>query len=261
MIKYHLPIILSSSEESGAINKSADGSSFQVTLEKGLLIPSNAKYCWMVCQSAEIWNTSPNILTGVNDLLYIDDSFGALTITIPQGLYDISLLNEEIDRQIIASGRASNSIVIIGNNATQKTFIQVVENGTEIDFTANQTIRDILGFQALLITTTQPNQLVESNNVAAFNNVDYYLVHTDLVHHGIRVNNKYSQTIAQVSISSPTGSIINYEPQQPPEVPCNELIGNKKNILNCWLTNQDNIRINTAGEDWSFRLIIYYLSD
>ena len=36
-----------------------------------------------------------------------------------------------------------------------------------------------------------------------------------------------------------------------------ELVGNKKNIINCWLTDQDNVRLSTAGEDFSFRLVMY----
>lgn len=38
-----------------------------------------------------------------------------------------------------------------------------------------------------------------------------------------------------------------------------ELVGNKKNIINVWLTDQDNNRVDTAGEDYSMRLVIYYL--
>ena len=259
MIKYHLPIILSSSTNSGALNKSENGSSFQVSLEKGLIIPQEAVYCWLVCQSAEIWNTSPNIKTGINDKLYVEDGMGVLLITIPQGLYDIPLLNAEIDRQMIAGGRPASSIIIIGNNATQKTFIQVLTIGTEINFTQPDTIRDILGFQSLLLVSTIVNELFTGTNVAAFNNIDFFILHTDLVSHGLRENNRYTQSVAQVLIEAPTGSQIIHQPDNPSEIPCNELIGSKKNIINVWLTDQDNNRIDTAGENFSLRVVIYYL--
>ena len=259
MIKYHLPIILSSSEKSGALNKSIDGSSFQVSLEKGLIIPQEAKYCWLVCQAAEIWNTSPNIKTGINDKLYISDGMGALLITIPQGLYDIPLLNAEIDRQMIANGRPPSSLIIIGNNATQKTFIEVLTVGTSVNFTQIDTIRDLLGFQSLILLSVVANEIFSGTEVAAFNNIDFFVIHTDLISHGLRENNRYTQAVAQVLIESPTGSQIIHEPDNPPEIPCNELIGSKKNIINVWLTDQDNNRIDTAGEDFSLRLVIYYL--
>lgn len=260
MIKYHLPILLSSSTAAGAINKSANGSSFSVSLEQPILIPKSAKYCWLVCQSAELWNTVPNILAGVNDKLYIDDSFGALVITIPEGLYSINLLNAEINRQIVESGRANDAIVIIGNNATQKTAIGVQEAGTQIDFTQSDTFREILGFESILITTTLTNEIVDATNVAQFNVIDYFILHTDLVSRGLRINNKYTQAVAQVLIESPPGDQIIHQPQNPPEIPAQELIGSKRNFINVWLTDQNNRRVSTAGENYAMRLVIYYLA-
>lgn len=260
MIKYHLPIILNSSTESGAISKSSDGSSFQVNLDNGLIVPDQAKYCWLVCQSAEIYNSSPNVKTGVNDQFRITDGSGTLTMTIPQGLYDIPLLNEEIDRQIVASGRPTNSIVISGNNATQKTFITVLTSGTSVNFTIANSLRDLLGFQSLILgPTVSGNVIFNSNDVASFNNIEYFILHTDLVNHGLRINNRYTQAVAQVLIDAPTGSQILHQPQNPPEIPCNELIGNKKTLINVWLTDQNNYRVSTSGEDFSFRIVIYYL--
>lgn len=259
MIKYHLPIILSSSTGSGAINKSSDGSSFQVTLEKGLIIPTSAKYCWVVCQSAQIWNTSPNISDNNNRVLYTDPDVGTITIVIPQGLYDISLLNAEINRQIDEAGGMDDAFVIIANDATQKTIIKLKSIGSVVDFTTPQSINDLLGFDSVVLTSTAEDELFDSQNVASFNNIDYFIIHTDLITHGIRINNKYSQSVAQVLISAPTGSLIVYQPQNPPEIPSNELIGNKKNIINVWLTDQDNKRVDTAKENYSMRLMIYYL--
>ena len=234
-------------------------SSFQVKLEKPILIPREAKYCWLVCQSAEIWNTSPNILTGVNDLFPISDGMGALVITIPQGLYDISLLNAEINRQIVESGRPADSVVIIGNNATQKTIIQLKTIGTTVDFTGAQTVRDILGFNAVSFTSTVADELFDAQNVANFNTIDFFILHTDLVQHGVRINSKYSQAVAQVLIEAPTGNQIKHQPQNPEEIPAPELIGDRRDLINIWLTDDRDNRVDTAGENYSMRLVIYYL--
>jgi hypothetical protein len=259
MIQYQLPIVLSSSVASGATNKTADGSSFQINLENPLLIPKEAHNCFVVCQAAEIWNTSPNILTGVNDKLYLSDGSGSLVITIPQGLYDINLLNLEINRQIVTSGRTNDSLVIIGNSATQKTIISLLNIGTSIDFTQSDTFREVLGFDSQVIgPSTVANELVYGENVAAFNNIDYFIIHSDLVNLGIRINSKYSQAIAQVLINAPTGSQIIHQPQNPPQIPAPNLVGEKKNNIRCWLTDQDNNLVNTANEDWSFRIVIHY---
>lgn len=261
MIKYHYPIIFSSSVDAGALNKSDDGSAFQVYLERPLLIPREARYCWLTCQAAEIWNTSPNILTGVNDEMPIL-SGGVLdyTIVIPEGLYDIILLNAEINRQVLENGGLDNDVILYGNSATQKTTIKLLTPGLGIDFSGSQTFRELLGFESVILgPTILANELFDSDNVANFSSVDYYLVHTDIISHGIPVNSKKSQAVAQVLITSPPGNQIIFQPDNPPEIPCNELIGEKKNIINVWLTDQDNRRVSTANEDYSIRLVLYYI--
>lgn len=260
MIKHQIPIIFSSSSGSGAVNKSSDGSSFEINLEQPIIIPNKAQYCYVVCQAAEIWNTSPNILTGVNDKLYLSDGSGSLTITIPQGLYDLNLLNNEINRQIIESGRVDDSIIIYGNQATQKTVIALKTIGTSIDFTQSDTFRDILGFNSGTVgPSVSTDEFFDSDNVAGFNTIDYFIIHCDLVSYGIRINNTYTQAVAQILITSDAGDQIKNRENNPPEIPAIELIGQRKHTIRCWLTDQDNNLINTAGEDYAFRLVIYYL--
>lgn len=259
MIKYHIPLVFNSSVESGALNKSADGSSFSVFLSKGVFVPEDAKYCWMVCQNAEIWNTVPNIITGVNDKLYFEDGGGAVLITIPEGLYNIELLNNEIDRQLVDAGRTSGTVTIFGNDATQKTVIQFNAIDDSLDWNPADTVRDILGFNAGVIIATSPGELFDGDVVANFNNIDSFLVHCDLISHGLRVNNNYNQAVASVPITSPAGLQIIYEPQNPPEIPSNELIGQKKNTIRCFLTDSNNNLVNTFNENYLFRIVIYYV--
>lgn len=261
MVIYHIPLLFNSSLASGAINKSDDGSSFSLAFDEPILIPSKAKYAWLICQSAEIWNTVPNIFTDTNDKLYYNDSFGALVITVPQGLYSIQLLNAEINRQILESGRPNDSIVLTGNNATQKTVITLLENGASIDFTLDDTFRDILGFNSQIITAASANDSFDSDIEANFNTLDYFIIHTDLVNRGLKINNKYTQAVAQVLVEAESGDQILHSPNNPAEIPCVELIGQKKNFINIWLTNQDNERVNTSNENYSFRLVIYYIMD
>ena len=84
-------------------------------------------------------------------------------------------------------------------------------------------------------------------------------MHTDLTNTGIRVNDKFTQTIAQIAIDVAPGSQITYAPYHIPSISINELIGAKKNIIRMWLTDDQNNRVNTGGEDWSARIVIKYL--
>ena len=79
-ITYQLPMIFSSSVLDGALNKSADGSSFSVQLDRPILVPNTAKYCWIEVQAATVWNTVPNILTGVNDKFYLEIDDGMIVV-------------------------------------------------------------------------------------------------------------------------------------------------------------------------------------
>ena len=55
------------------------------------------------------------------------------------------------------------------------------------------------------------NQHESGDNVAKFNSVLYYLMHSDLCSgHGIRINNAYNDTIQQVRIDVAAGSQISY---------------------------------------------------
>ena len=80
-----------------------------------------------------------------------------------------------------------------------------------------------------------------------------------LINKGLRNNNRYTQIVSQVLIDVPPGSQILSRPFNIPRIPANELIGDKRNLINVWLTDNNNNRVNTAGENYSVRLIINYI--
>ena len=62
MVKYDIPIIVDSDTASGALNKSSDGSSFEINLSEEIAIPKNSKTCTVSVQESTIWWVIPNIL-------------------------------------------------------------------------------------------------------------------------------------------------------------------------------------------------------
>jgi hypothetical protein len=146
------------------------------------------------------------------------------------------------------------------DDATQKVQIRFNYNNVSIDFTQGDTFRDILGFDSLVYgpyTSTPINILAP--DVAAFNQVNYFLIHSDLTNKGIRFNNNYSQTVAQVLIDVPPGSQIVSRPFNPAKISTQELAGTNRTNLRFWLTDDENRRVNTNGEYWSARIVIDYL--
>lgn len=262
MTTHEIPIIVSSSTAAGAINKSADGSSFEIFLEDPLQIPRNVSSVTVEVQEATVWWVIPNISAALgNNKFYILHLGVNYVITIPDGLYELTDLNTTLNRQLQTATTFSGLVTLTADNPTQKVNITINQAGTQLNFMPADTFRDIIGFNSQLIpsggiTTGVFNQL--GDNVAAFNTIDYFLIHSDIIIRGIRVNNIYSQTIAQVLIDQPPGSQIISRPFNPPVSGAWELSGSIRNRLRFWLTDQANNLVNTNNENWSARIIIKY---
>jgi hypothetical protein len=248
-------------DSSQGINVASDLSSFELNLEQPIMIPKKAQNCYLWCPEATVWNTSPNILIGVNDKLYIEHATLPYVITFEQGLYDLNQLQQVINLELVNQGAPANLINFIADNATQKIIIQFSQATTQIDFTQANTIRTILGFNSVLVPDPNPTTgaYYQKGDVEAqFNNVDYFLIHSDIVNYGIQINNKYTQTVRQVLITEAPGSQIASHIDNPPRIPCPELIGMTKKSLRFWLTNQNNELVPTSGNNWSVSYEIHY---
>ncbi len=265
IIEYKLPYIFNSSSSltnTGIFNKTNNGSSFEVTLEQAIIIPTSAFYATLSVESATVWYVFYNI--DEDNLLkvsYDDGSLEVETLVLDPGLYDLDHLNAEIVRKLSETTLPTDLFQLVPSTADQKTVIQFNYAGVQIDFTIDNTIRNILGFDPVLVPTaetTSSEQYEKSQNIATFNTLDYILLHSDLVSMGIRINNKYDQTINQILIDSPPGSQIVSENRVVSEIPCNELIGQKRKRIRFWLTDQNGNELDTRGENFSCRLTIHY---
>lgn len=268
LVPEELSLIISSDPSIGAKNVSADGSYFEVFLDTPLNIPKDALNVSMTMDASNVWWSMPNILTGVNDKLYIDgdDTFGVLTIytiTIPQGLYDLNGLNTTILRQLEQQGAKqtpSPLITILGDASTNKIIIRFNYTNVEIDFTQTDTFREILGFDSQVLGpyVGAPTNIT-ADSVAYFNQINYFLVHSDIVEDGILMNNTYNQIIGQVLIDVAPGSLIVSTPFNPPKINVQQLAGSFKKQFRFWITNDSNQRVDTNSEYWSARISIRWL--
>ena len=261
-----ISMIVSSDPNNGASNRSPDGSYFEVQLQDGLKVPRDALNVNISVEEATIWWSVPNIITGVNDKIYIagpdiNDVVQNYVLTIPQGLYDLAGINEAIARELEADNAKIDPeplLTLSPDEATQKVQLRFNYATVTIDFTPNDTPRDILGFDAQLYTPVPDNPLL-APNVAGFNTVNYFLIHSDLTNKGIRFNNNYNQTIGQVLIDVSPGSQIVSKPFNPARINAQELSGSNRTNLRFWLTDDEDRRVNTNGEYWTARIVIHYL--
>ncbi|MCK5015605.1 MAG: hypothetical protein KAS32_00920, partial [Candidatus Peribacteraceae bacterium] len=201
--------------------------------------------------------------TDVNDTFSLDDGLGGgpYVVTVAQGLYDLSGLQQAVESALVTAGCASGQFTFLADNATQKVVIRLNAFPVTVDFTVADTFHVILGFLAtdILGPTAVAQTDFTATNVAAFNTIDYFLIHSDIVPQGIRTNNSYNQTISQVLIDTTPGSQIVSRPFNPPKTEAQNLIGALRRRMKFWLTIQDGVSlVDTNGESWSARVIISY---
>jgi hypothetical protein len=270
MIQKEVTLIVSSDPNNGAQNVTADGSTFEVQYQgiSPTAIPAQAKDITVEVQAADIWWTVPNVITGVNDKFQLTDTgadSGTVysgTVTIAQGLYDLQGLANAIETQLVNAGAAQGTISFSADTATQKVLITANFIGISIDFTIAQSVRNLLGFNSQVLgpSVSKPFTWI-ADNVAAFNQVNYFLIHGDIADKGLPFNDNYSQILAQVLIDVAPGSQITYTPFNPARSFATRLRGQKKTTFRYYLTDDQNRLVNTAGEVWSARLVIRYQID
>ena len=274
LINEEISLLVTSNPAVGAINRSPDGANFEIQLEDPLTIPKDAMNVKIKIDEAKIWWTVPNIIAGVNDTFYIfgDDDQAIpvpqnFVIQIPQGLYDLTGLNNALQSGLEAAGArtvdgANNPLPLLSllaDEATQKVLIRFNYPNVTADFTQTNTPREIIGADVLVYGPYAGAPLnVLMPNVAAFNQVNSFLIASDLVQKGIRVNNRYNQIIADVGIDVSPGSQIVFSPRHPAKVKANELIGAKRTNIRFRLTDDQLRPVNTNGEFWSSRFVISY---
>lgn len=267
LVEYEENLLISSNPAAGSSNLSPDGSRFELNFRPALQIPQNATDITVSAEESEVWWTVPNITTNSNDKMYITapnvaDVLTPFIITIPQGLYDLTGLTQAVQRELENAGAkiSPNPVVSFSpDDATQKVEMRFNYVGTQVDFTPIDTFRIILGFNSAVVG---PNVSAPLNyiapNVAEFNQINYFLIHSNLVKYGIRYGNQFNQTLARVLINTAPGSQIISTPFNPPRINANELAGVKKDDLQFWLTDDQNRPVNTNGEYWSTRIVIRF---
>jgi hypothetical protein len=270
LITKHISLLLSSDEANGATNKTADGSEFSVELDnENIVIPESAVDCNIWVQDAEYFFTFPNVLTDVNDKMRITYDNGVdplfdYTLTIPQGLYSITDLDEIIQVLLLNQPgypEASPLIELIGQDATQKVLIKYNYDGVRVDLTAGDTIRDLIGFDAGLYPNagnSLANTFDTAQNVAAFNTLKYVLFSCDLCDNGFASNNRYDFYVCRSLIDKAVGQQIVYAPPLKQKLNASNLIGKKLSRTRVKLLDDRGQDVNTNNETYSIHVIIEY---
>lgn len=270
-------LIVSSDPDNGAVNITSDRSAFTVKFEgAGFQVDKDAYNITLAVEESTIWWNIPNIIDNVNNKIYIfgdDDTLPVpvpqlYTITIPQGLYDLDGLNLTITNELEAQGArtldASNNalplITFTEDLSTSKSRLRFNYPNVYVDFSQPNTFREILGFNSAVYGPFVGAPLsILADKTAAFNQINYFLIHSDLVKDGIRFNNQYNQTISQVLIDVPAGSQIVSKPFNPAKCDASNLENNSLSSVRFWITDDKQRPVNVSEFDyWSARIVVRY---
>ena len=274
-LREEIPLLISSNENLDVYNKSADGSYFKIRLENGLHIPKEAINVNLRVESASIWYTTPNIITGVNDTLSIigpdkNDLIKPFVIVIEQGLYSVDNLLQAIElglfqagAKYINNGTKASLIDFVPDPATGRLLLQINYDSVSIDFGAPRNFSNILGFDGGVYGPFIGQDLpvnIRPPKPAKFNQIDYYLINSSIIEQGLRINSSYNHTIARVLIDQTPGAQIIYSPNHPTRCNANSLRGLRKTEIEFWLTDDKYQRVDTGSENWSVNMVIeFYL--
>lgn len=273
IVPEEISILVSSDPSQGAINITEGGSQFEIQLEEPIEIPKEALNVNISVEEATVWWVVPNIITDVNDTFYIFGDLQAggtqlFVVKVEQGLYDLNGLNNSLQSGLESQGARTidnngNSLPLISlapDDATQKVLLRFNYSNVYVDFAPANTPSEVLGFDKVKYGPypTAPINIL-APNVASFNQVNYFLIASDLVQKGVRFNNKYGQVISQVLINVAPGSQIVSTPFNPAKSSAQELAGAKRTNIRFRLTDDKLRPVNTNGEYFTARVVIRYL--
>ena len=177
LVEYQESYIFNSATNSGAVNKSVDGSTFTVNFNTPLSIPREAVAATVELIGARIWYNTANISAslGSNQFRYIIAGVPKV-FPIPDGLYTLAGLNDLISRELVIAGFAANAIVLTGDSATQKSVFTFNTLASQVDLVLTDTPFELLGFTNRLVPlapSTIVGQSEVGDTVANFNLVAF----------------------------------------------------------------------------------------
>ena len=230
---------------STTLTLSSSTTDFVTYLDHPIELEVNRKY-EAAFLSLFTYNTIPNV-TGENNEFQYYNGVEWRIIKLPVGAYEISEINNEIQRQMIQNDdydKDNNSFYtdISYTKPTSKSTINIKHDDYIVKFSNLNSIGSILGFGKIEIK----KGFHESINVINIEPVNAILVHCNIIS-GSYVNGHLSQVIHSFTPNvSPGYKIIETPRPQLIFYPVNNCT--KIFEIRIWLTDQDNGPINLSGE-------------
>ena len=266
-IKIEKDFLVSSDENKGSYDKSDDGSTF--TINQTITIPDDARNIKIEISKMLIWNNFFNIKEGENNKFYIygpdiNDEYKLFDISIYSGIYDLNTLLNDILLELELQEAKQEPTPIFSiepDTATGKINFILNYDNMYIEMRSWNTFHKILGLEKnkydIPENKTTPYQFL-GDNFAIFNQIEYILLHSNITDKGLELNGQTYQIIGQILPDVKSGSLIIYQPIKSLKIECDNLKGNSINNIKFWITDQNNILLDTNKENYSMLLKLTY---
>jgi hypothetical protein len=243
IVKQELSILVSSDQNAGAINLRDQGSRFDVYYENDIVIPVDSTNINVGLSEASIWNSVPNMSTFLeNNHVLITIAGTPIDCIVEDGLYTPSELSDALNFIIrnvnpnyagyltLSSDFSTNKVLLNFNAPVLMTF----------DLTVSNDMSEILGLNPAVYTNSGNILSIRAPEIAVFNNVNTFLLHSNIVSSGMTYNGSNSQILCAIPILASPGELIIYQPTNPTLIQEPYMNGRSINSLSFWLTDEDN---------------------
>ena len=196
-------------------------------------------------QSIETYNSFPNIDEKNNKIkVSLDHGASWFDLTFAIGCYEHEDINKELQRMLVVIGGKKDDITLAPNKNTFQTIMTITEM-VQVDFTAQNSIRTVLGFDSHIYG--QGRHLSEHTvNIMRVNSI---FVHTDVIGSAY-VNGSQSPVIYSFFPDIPPGGKIVVQPSVLIYLPISLSVISR---LTSWLTDQNNQELNLRGEELTIK--------
>ena len=197
--------------------------------------------------SLETYYSFPNIDATNNKFKVLLDGKNWLDIEIPVGSYELSDINQETQRQIIAKNGKKEDVQFTPNMNTLKC-VMILKKGIQVDMKGETSIRSVLGFKAKVYKDVRN----ESENTVNIMRVNSIFVHCSLINSSY-VNGEQQPVIYSFFPSCLPGEKIIEKPNTLIYLPISlDVIPH----MSSWITDQNNSLLDLRGEKLTLKFHI-----
>ena len=222
-----------------------------ITCHSSLILDPNKSY-EAALLSLDTYNSIPNISEGKNNIFSYSSDNGKTwkTITFFTGAYELTAINNEVERQMIANGDASETPINITANISRLTSIVNIKNPDyKVNFGVENSIGSVLGFGPVVIGYGYN----ESPNIVNIMQVNSIIVNIDIIM-GSYIKGLPSPAIYSFYPNVGPGYKIIERPN--PSLIYYPLSRHDISRIRVWLTDQDGNLIDLRGETITVRISI-----